>query len=140
MRYLRDNKLICFLMFAVIMTGGALTFVSQDVYDMQKSVAKKSRDLVSEQWELRALKAEWAYLTRPDRLEQLSGASAQSKVMASKLPTSSIQELAVEPASYIPTPAIKPGRSSIRNADVSAKKSNNKSSFSSLLDLIGGER
>lgn len=137
MGLIREHKLICFLVLVVVLTGSALTLVSQKVYDTQKSVSGKSRDLVSEQWELRALKAEWAYLTRPDRLEQLSDASEQSKIMASK----SAQELMVEPASFVPTPTPKPlGHSSIQNAVSSAPKSNNKSNFSSLLNMIGGQR
>ena len=140
MRFVRKNKLICFLLLSVFATGGMLAFISQDVYDTQKSVLQKSRDVVAEQWELRALKAEWAYLTRPDRLDELSDASAQSKSSVSPQ-TVLIQELSVEPVAYVPVPTLKPqGRSSIQSAQPLVQKSENKSNFSSLLNTIGGNR
>ncbi|PCI01231.1 MAG: hypothetical protein COB76_01835 [Alphaproteobacteria bacterium] len=144
MKFLRKNILILCLLVAVLATGGALTFVSQDVYDTQKSVGKKSRDLVAEQWELRALKAEWAYLTRPDRLDELSDASGAAQKKTSLSQTVVIQTLVAEPVSFVPLPTPKPnsslsfGRSPIQTAQPLAQSSKNKSSFTSLLKKIGG--
>jgi hypothetical protein len=142
MNFLKNNKLIIFLLFAVIGTGTLLTLVSQNVYDTQKSVQTKSRDLVSEQWELRSLKAELAYLSRPDRLDHLFEASSQIGTEPTIVQILQSQNtLNMAPVSYVPVPPLKPlGRSPIHLTQPSASHPQTQSDFSSLLQSIGGER
>lgn len=61
----------------VVMTMGAIALavsvfiVTQGVQQREARVAELNRQLLSEQQTLRVLDAEWAYLTRPQRLETL---------------------------------------------------------------------
>jgi len=79
MRILRKNWMIVFLGISIVVTGGALVNVSHRVREKQKLVQDISRQIVEEGWAIRALKAEWAYLSRPDRLDELSQAVAQTE-------------------------------------------------------------
>jgi hypothetical protein len=63
---------------AVLFCGGLLMLVSQNVYHSQERVNNLSKEILQAEWEIRALNAELAFLTRPDRLEQLSLAMAKS--------------------------------------------------------------
>jgi hypothetical protein len=78
MKFMKDNAVLIALSLAVIVAGGSLMIVSQKVYDTQKNVQALDRELLTKQWDVRSLKAELAYLSRPDRLEQISSAIAQS--------------------------------------------------------------
>ena len=143
MRFVRDNKLLCFLIFAVVVASVGLTLVSQRVYDAQRSVQKAGRDVVRVEWDIRSLKAELAYLTRPDRLDRISSNFVQSiapaaggyDVPASTVSfSSSLSSLpeAISPASFdAPLPNKKP----VKSKPISVNK---KSSFDDLLNGIGG--
>tara|TARA_B100001750_G_scaffold247285_1_gene272499 strand:- start:1429 stop:1941 length:513 start_codon:yes stop_codon:yes gene_type:complete len=79
MKFLKNNAFLLFLGISVIMAGGCLMVVSQKVYDRQKNVQALDEDILAKQWNIRALKAELAYLSRPDRIEQITTAIAQSE-------------------------------------------------------------
>lgn len=91
MKFLKDNALILVLVVAVLAAGGSLMVVSQKVYDTQKHVQALDQDILTKQWDIRALKAELAYLSRPDRLEQISVAIAKSEpVQSGQSPISAV--------------------------------------------------
>ena len=52
------------LVLAVIVAGSALMHISQKVHEKQKKVQYLGREIVAENWAIRALNAEWAYLSR----------------------------------------------------------------------------
>ena len=82
MKFLKDNAFLLFLSVSVIVAGGSLMVVSQKVYDRQKTVQALDESILTKQWDIRALKAELAYLSRPDRIEQISTAITQSEPFA----------------------------------------------------------
>lgn len=144
MNYIRTNLALILLVGVVVFTGIALSFVSQKAHDAQRNVAEKSRDLVAEQWELRALKAEWAYLNRPDRLEELADASHQTKTTSTAM---MVQTLDASPVAYhAPLPRVKPAPRAVvkakANVETPAVVEEKKlsASFANLLDMIGGGR
>lgn len=149
MTIFRGNLGLICLVGAVIATGVILTVISQRVYDTQKQVRQKERELLSEQWEIRALKAEWAYLTRPDRLDALARAASQTRV-GDVAATPVMQNLAIEPVVFsAPTPPAKPfyhGRSPVHPVSsdtpspVKQEKQETKIDFSDVLNKIGGGR
>lgn len=55
-----------------LLSGGALIYISQKVYEKNSQVNALNRRIVAEQDAIRVLEAEWAYLSRPDRLEELA--------------------------------------------------------------------
>lgn len=150
MKLIRDNFLIGLLVVAVIATGGALTVVSHDVYDAQKSLQSKNGELIETQWELRALKAEWAYLNRPDRLNELYEAKNSGKAGAISVAKAvpSTGEDMVHPVSFVPVPMAKPSvtlavmtsSQAVAPTKTSAPVSEKSSgmNFGSLLKAIGG--
>jgi hypothetical protein len=131
MSFITRNKLICFLVVAVIGSGVALMTVSQKVYMTERNVKNMNRDALKAEWDIRALKAELAYLSRPDRLDQIS--SALSKPFPSQpyqFPVATVS-LAMPNTENVPTiiPLKKPHY-------VANKKPTD--DFSSLLQTIGG--
>lgn len=143
----QKNILLVCLTGAVIVAGGALMHVSQRVHETQKAVKSASRQIIEEGWAIRALKAEWAYLSRPGRLEELSVALARLQSDE----TAPAAQPVVAPASYLSDtpqqalyiPAVlplrKPATQIIHKA--AHKKTGQKKAegdFSSLLQRIGG--
>lgn len=153
-KVLRQNLLIIVLLVAVIATGAVLMVVSQNVYEKQSSIRDKGRDLVEQEWELRTLKAEWAYLSRPDRLDELSSAMGRGEAVAAIMPVHRQSEVSLGDnqdqvnlvSLSVPTPSNKPFymiRStpavSYKDAQpVKTKSVEPKGDFSSLLKTIGG--
>lgn len=78
MKFLKDNALLLSLVVAVITAGGSLMVVSQKVYDKQRHVRSLDQQILTSQWDIRALRAELAFLTRPDRLDQITAAVSQA--------------------------------------------------------------
>jgi len=75
---MRSYMLIIIMGVGVIVSGATLMVVSQDVYDKQKILKTMDREALMTEWEIRALNAELAFLTQPERLEEISMAMAQS--------------------------------------------------------------
>lgn len=55
-----------------LLAGGALFWVSQQVQQAEREQRKLQQVAIQEQEAIRVLNAEWDYLNRPDRLEQLA--------------------------------------------------------------------
>lgn len=145
MMFVRNNKLLCFLIVAVVSAGFGLVVVSQKVYDAQRSVKKMGQRALASEWEIRSLKAELAYLTRPDRLDQISSAFVQSISPAAgdsismvapvsfslpSMPSSDVSVLPPKKPYYISAPV-----------PVSQKmdKPSSLQNFSDLLNSFGGD-
>lgn len=56
----------------VLVTGFMLFNVSQQVQESERQLKKAQREIAREEEMVRVLRAEWAYLNRPDRLEALA--------------------------------------------------------------------
>lgn len=52
--------------------GVGLFHMTYQVREMEEQLAGLNRDILTEQEAIHVLKAEWSYLTRPDRLETLN--------------------------------------------------------------------
>ena len=165
MKFLRDNIILILLTVAVIFAGGGLMTVSQNVYEKQKSVQQLDRDIFEKQWDIRSLNAELAFLSRPDRIEEISLAIAQSRSLENEPSfispvTFSMSEDLPEAMSIMPMQKPMPPVYYARKQNVSVKSQpqktvkkqqnqpqekvaevpNNKASFSSLIDDLGGGR
>lgn len=71
---------ICLMLAAVGLAVGVFV-VTQGVQARETKVAALNRELLNEQQTLRVLDAEWAYLTRPQRLEELMAVRTDANVM-----------------------------------------------------------
>lgn len=153
MKLLKDNALLLALTLAVMVTGGSLMIVSQKVYEKQRHVQSLDQQILTGQWDIRALKAELAFLSRPDRLDQIATAVSQQDP--------SFDEAAgIEPISFIYNdlpagmsvlPPAKPARASYQRATLTPAKAVTKTvikqpepvvkksprGFASLLDSLG---
>lgn len=94
----RVSTVLCLILFAASAFG--LYLVKYQVQDLQHELAKREAELASEREAIHLLNAEWAYLTRPERLEELqkkhlslkSISSGQTMMMPASLPTSELEE------------------------------------------------
>jgi len=68
---LRITALVYMACFAALAMG--LYLVKYTVQDVQREVGALKQQLANEKESLHLLKAEWAYLNRPERLRQLAG-------------------------------------------------------------------
>lgn len=94
----RVSTVICLILFAASAFG--LYLVKYQVQDLQGELAKRKAELASEREAIHLLNAEWAYLTRPERLEALqkkhlslkSISSGQTMMMQANLPVMDLDE------------------------------------------------
>ncbi len=70
MRYVFLKHL--FVLMLVIASGASLMGVSQNVQRVEREVSRLDRAMESEKERVRILRAEWAYLNDPSRLEALA--------------------------------------------------------------------
>jgi hypothetical protein len=89
---LRLTALIYMACFAALSMG--LYLVKYTVQDMQREVAGLKDNLGQEKESLHLLKAEWAYLNRPDRLQHLADRHLDMVPIDSR----QIEDIAVLPA------------------------------------------
>lgn len=92
------------LALAAIALAAAVFAVTQSVQQREARVADLNRKLLSEQQTIRVLDAEWAYLTRPQRLEELMVLKTQRDVMPpTPAPIATImpEDIKIEPAAGI---------------------------------------
>ena len=68
---MRKGSTVLFAILAVVM-GAASIVIGTEVYDLEDRLAGIHRDIAREQEALHVLRAEWSYLNRPDRLEELA--------------------------------------------------------------------
>ena len=138
-----NNLTIIIISLAVITAGAILMNVSQKVYDTPKHVKNLDQNKLSIEWEIRALKAELSYLTRSDRLEQLSKAISQSSPKKTKETSSVI--LSSSSLSFSEIHSVRPQRKPISQVRYTPPTSKTppkttpspQLEFSSLLNSIG---
>lgn len=118
-------RLRTFVIFAcVVALGAALLQISHRVQEAQVTLAKLEKQLAKEQEALRVLKAEWAFLNSPARLETLAREHLDLKAPdALRLTTGgralpdSARALPIHEVSIAPeTPIIKPPHKPVRRA------------------------
>ena len=142
---IKNNMILIALSAIVLVCASALMMVSQEVYQTQKHVNVLEKEKQITEWEIRALSAEIAFLTRPDRLDKLS------TVMMQSVQPSSGQSIVMSPVHFsaLGQNAVLPGRKPVssKHASVQASPSTvpvvpttqSRQDISSLLNAIGGE-
>ncbi|MCP4329387.1 MAG: hypothetical protein GY791_13230 [Alphaproteobacteria bacterium] len=107
---MRRSTLIWFALAAV--TGYSMYQLKYDVVALEEDLAKRNGEIIAYQEAIHVLKAEWAFLNRPGRLQDLAERhldlepeTQRHEVQVSAL-TSNDQQVA--PVAAIPTPRIKP--------------------------------
>lgn len=98
----------------VVVTGVMLFAVSQKVQQTEREITAQKQQLSLEKESLRVLQAEWAYLNRPDRLENLSDAADFEVSFSAERIGQAIDTYAIE---HAPVPVRKPAL----NANMKAK-------------------
>lgn len=149
MKLIKSYLSIIIMGLCVIISGATLMVVSQNVYETQSRIQKMKQDALTAEWDIRALNAELTFLTRPDRLEQITTAMVQSIS-----PASGDGIMVISPASFTSyTPQLyniipnrKPAKSLQRvsapkpQKTTPTKVTKSNDDFSSFLDSIGGNR
>lgn len=154
-RWIKGNRFLLFLIIAVILSGGALVIVGQEVYKKEKLIQATNREIHQTEWSLKSLRAELAFLTRPDRIEALSQsllsdispAVGQIEHMSwienndDKSISFDDQDTPSTTSSHVVLPRTKPVRvSNVSPSEAISKETDKKqTSFSNLLNQIGGD-
>jgi hypothetical protein len=112
MSVIRPSTIVWFCI--VVAVGYAMFQVKYEVMQQEQTLAGINKQIIADREQIRVLNAEWSYLARPARLEDLSARFLHLNGMSSAqiLPLSAIPEradasapLAASPA---PAPAAKP--------------------------------
>ncbi|MAF68937.1 MAG: hypothetical protein CMH25_06290 [Micavibrio sp.] len=99
----------------VVVTGVMLFVVSQKVQQTERDISAQKQQLSLEKESLRVLQAEWAYLNRPDRLENLSEAADFEMSFSTERIGQAIDSYAIE---HAPVPVRKPALSANMQAKI----------------------
>ena len=101
---MRKGSTVLFAVLAVAM-GAASIVVGTEVHDLEDRLAGIHRDIAREQEALHVLRAEWSYLNRPERLEDLARRHLELGVPTAKQ-TMRVSDLpfAVQPGVVGPDP------------------------------------
>ena len=59
-------------LFLVVLAGTGLFLVKHEVQDLEEKLARYDEDIAKDREAIHVLRAEWAYLTQPDRLSKLA--------------------------------------------------------------------
>lgn len=105
MSVIRPGTIVWFCI--VVAVGYAMFQVKYEVMQQEQTLAGISRQIVAGREQIRVLNAEWSYLTRPARLEDLSARFLHLSGMSSAqiLPLSAIPERADTSAPLAASPA-----------------------------------
>lgn len=68
---IRPGTVVWFLI--VVVVGYAMFQVKYEVMQQEQTLASLNKQIADDREQIRVLDAEWSYLTRPSRLEQLAG-------------------------------------------------------------------
>lgn len=145
MKFLTGNLSLIIMGFAIIVCGTSLVIVSQNVYEKQAFINNMKHDALMTEWEIRALNAELAFLSRPDRLDQLTSAIASSTS-----PSTADEITVIAPVAYSGftqqntsiIPYRKPTLSKpirVSSPKISSKITPKKQNFNSFLSSLGGD-
>ncbi len=75
---LKKNASLIVIALLVVLSGTALLHVSQNVYGQKQQVKKLTTEISKTEKEIRSLSAEIAFLSTPERLDQISSAITRS--------------------------------------------------------------
>ncbi len=131
LRFLRTSTLLAL---AGALAAGALLFwTSQSVQRAEDKLARLEKAVAAERQALRVLRAEWAYLNRPDRLEELAG----DHLGLAPVPSAAVGgDFTVVPDPFIPAlPAHKPERA-VLTPQPAMVETEQGASFQGLLDSL----
>ncbi len=95
----------------VIISGGVLMNISQHVQRAEREIKSYDRKIAQKQEELRVLKAEWAYLNNPSRLELLASqglgfTSPKAMDIVSDIPLDNEPSPVFAPANHLENPLL----------------------------------
>jgi len=133
-QFILRNRAIGVLLLCVIASGAALLHVGQDVYSQRKKVGALKREIAITEKEIASLGAEIAFLSSPQRLDQIASAFTGAVSPASMMPTIMSDNQFARKAAYIP---VKPKSKPSRKVFTQVKS---KRDFSDILNHVGGER
>ncbi len=112
---MKTSRLVfCFILLCSVLTGFLLFIVSQKVRSIEYNIRTVDKFVSNEQESLRVLQAEWYYLNRPDRLENVimdtKNQFKMTKVrsMDGTIFYSNPEDQPVHDVSMIPVPQLKP--------------------------------
>lgn len=105
--------------FNALLLAACVFIVTQEVKRHEAGVQELNREILAEQQTLRVLDAEWAYLTRPQRLEDLLAMKANGGEMPEDTAETKLTDVepvqsapqktaAIEPSAGVATVAVKP--------------------------------
>lgn len=97
-----------FWVLLVAVTGVLVFTTSEKVHDARGHLQAVQRDIVKEEENLRVLKAEWSYLNRPERLEQLARAYLPMQPAGSEQLAAAVRLPGTPPVPHTAAPPVKP--------------------------------
>lgn len=108
MSVIRPGTIVWFCI--TVAVGYAMFQVKYEVMQQEQTLAGINKEIITDREQIRVLNAEWSYLTRPARLEELSARFLHLNGMSSAqiLPLSAVPERADTDAALAPSRAPAP--------------------------------